>query len=399
MNDPHKNIFYYYRGPSKRVQDEIIYDKQVEDNSTKALVNCLDYCTDNLLNHFIKYFDLNINVKGIPQYLLQVSLSKSRPDAQIKFVNSSIYIENKIDAKISKEQLLNHKKELDVTDLLILLTKDDYDKKILNELRIIHIRWSSLFKCFFSYKPTSKSEEFLIEQFINFMEVIGLSDFNGFNNDDFDFFINKIDDYKPIVRNKIEKFGNKVYNSLNDEIRSLYTDKYIGNIPKAFDFVWFGIRKPQNRSNVFRHCNFVISINSEILNFYIVIRDGKFTDKKPIGILYKKIKNNKDEFQELLNSFKDRYYIQVAKRVPRYGTKIMPGNERWVLLSNISLEIVKEETINFLLMLLENIGFPGIRLGINIKRGTEILQKPEELIKFGKEIIEDGYKMLNFLES
>jgi|PersoiStandDraft_1058852.scaffolds.fasta_scaffold231091_2 hypothetical protein len=50
-------------------------------------------------------------------------------------------------------------------------------------------------------------------------------------------------------------------------------------------------------------------------------------------------------------------------------------------------------------MLLENIEFPGIRLGISIKRGNGVLQKPEELIKFGKKFIEDGYKMLKFLES
>jgi len=77
----------------------------------------------------------------------------------------------------------------------------------------------------------------------------------------------------------------------------------------------------------------------------------------------------------------------------------MPGNKRWELLSNISLEIVRDETINFLLMLLENIEFPGIRLGISIKRGDNALQKSEELIKFGKKFIEDGYKMLEFLES
>jgi hypothetical protein len=41
MNDPHKNIFYYYRGPSSRENEEIIYDSQIEDNTTKALINCL----------------------------------------------------------------------------------------------------------------------------------------------------------------------------------------------------------------------------------------------------------------------------------------------------------------------------------------------------------------------
>jgi len=42
MSDPHKNIFYYYRGPSSRENEEIVYDRQIEDNTTKALINCLE---------------------------------------------------------------------------------------------------------------------------------------------------------------------------------------------------------------------------------------------------------------------------------------------------------------------------------------------------------------------
>src|SRR4030042_5713107 len=98
MSDPHKNIFYYYRGPSSRENEEIIYDRQIEDNTTKALINCLEYSSRNLLEHFLNYFSIEVKNKTAPQFLLQVSLSKSRPDARIKFIGSSIFIENKIGA-------------------------------------------------------------------------------------------------------------------------------------------------------------------------------------------------------------------------------------------------------------------------------------------------------------
>ena len=91
--------------------------------------------------------------------------------------------------------------------------------------------------------------------------------------------------------------------------------------------------------------------------------------------------------------------MEIYKRVPRYGKRIMPGNESWVSLSDISLEIVREETINYLLMLIENIEYPGIRLGIRIKRGDHILQDAKELINFGKRFMENGYKLLEFLET
>ena len=81
------------------------------------------------------------------------------------------------------------------------------------------------------------------------------------------------------------------------------------------------------------------------------------------------------------------------------GEKILPGNERWVLLSRVSLEIVKDETINYLLMMLKNIKYPGLHFGLNVFRGNEILQNPEKLIALGKRVIEDEYKVLKFLES
>ena len=105
MNDPHKNIFYYYRGPSKRETEDIIYDSQVEDNTTKAFINCLEYCSSDLLKHFLNFFNLNFKCKSKSQFLLQVSKTKGRPDAQIKTVNSSIYIESKVTAEIKEGQL------------------------------------------------------------------------------------------------------------------------------------------------------------------------------------------------------------------------------------------------------------------------------------------------------
>ncbi|MBN2073607.1 MAG: hypothetical protein JW770_06660 [Actinobacteria bacterium] len=123
--DPHKNIFYYYRGPSKRNDEDIIYDIQVEDNTTKAFINCLENSSSSLLNHFLKYFDLDFKYKSKPQYLLQVSRAKSRPDAQIKSSVHSIYIESKVAASVNKEQLKKHKNQLGINDLLVLITKDD----------------------------------------------------------------------------------------------------------------------------------------------------------------------------------------------------------------------------------------------------------------------------------
>lgn len=399
LNDPHKNIFYYYRGPSKREKEDIIYDTQIEDNTTKALINCFDYSGNELLKYFIDYFNLMFKYSSKPQYLLQVSKPKSRPDAQIKSIDKSIYFENKISSKLDIHQLIRHKESISKNDILIVITYDKKDKSVANSLKLKHLEWKDIHKCFKEYEPKDEKERFIINQFTEYLEVIGLSDFTGFTNNDFDYFINRIDDYKPIVRNKLEKFSYKVINALSDEIKTIYTDRHIGIIPKKPETIWFGIRKDQKIKDKFKHCNFTIEIDSEALNFYTVIRDGKYNQNKPIGIFYKKIKNNFDEFLNTLKSISGNYYFRISKRVPRRGNKIMPGNERWVPLSVLTLEFVTDETIDYILMLLKKVEFPGIHMGLSIKRGDEILKKPELLIEKGKKVIEEEYKVLKFLES
>ena len=398
MNDPHKNIFYYYRGPSSRDNEEIIYDKQIEDNTTKALINCLEYSSENLLEHFLNYFEIEIKNKSKPQFLLQVSLSKSRPDAVIKFVSNSIFIENKVGANVKKEQISNHKAELEDNDILILITNNTDDRVVAEELDVKYINWNEIYKCFKKYEAKNRNEKFLIEQFLNYLEVIGLSDFTGFNNDDFDFFINNINDYKPIVKNKIEKFGNLIYESLSPEIKKIYIERYIGNIPKNAENIWFAIRKNQKERDILKHCNFNIKMDSDTLMFNTVIRDGKYNQKNPIGILYKKIKNDFDGFLNLLKSLNKNSYLKVFKRVPRSGKSILRGNEMWVLLSTLTLEIITDETIDYFLALLESIEFPGIYIGSSIKRGDTVLKNPEELVEIGKGVFEEGYKILKYLE-
>ena len=402
MSDPHKNIFYYYRGPSSKKDnnlDEIIYDRQVEDNTTKALINFFEYSSISLLHHFIQYFQIKVKNISTPKFLLQVSMARSRPDAVIKFVNSAIYIENKVGAPVDLRQILNHMETMEKNDSLVLITNNNDDHAIIRVLDIIYINWNEIYRCFKHYIPVNINEKFLKEQFLSYLEVMGLSDFNGFKKDDFDFFINCIDDYKPVIRNKIEKFGNLVYEQLSAEIKSIYNDRYVGNISKNPQLVWFGIRKDKSIKDVFKHCNFVLEINSDNLKLYSVIRDGRYNQNKPVGILYKKIKDNPDYFISLLGSLGKDYYLDVSKRVPKSGNKILPGNEKWELVSLFKLEFLTNETIDYLLMLLKNIDFPGIRIGRDIKRGEKILQEPENLINFVKVVIENEFNILKFLES
>lgn len=52
--DPHRNIFYYYSG-GKKQEDQIIYDQQLENNTTKTFVNVLENVDSKVTEDFLSY--------------------------------------------------------------------------------------------------------------------------------------------------------------------------------------------------------------------------------------------------------------------------------------------------------------------------------------------------------
>jgi hypothetical protein len=63
------------------------------------------------------------------------------------------------------------------------------------------------------------------------------------------------------------------------------------------------------------------------------------------------------------------------------------------------LEIVNYDTIDYIMMMLKKIEFPGIHIGLNVKRTDPAIEEPENLVLIGKKAIEEQYKVLKFLKS
>ena len=72
-SDPHQNIYYYYRGPTTKgsAKTKIPYDIQLENNTSKAMINTLKHCNPIISQNFLSKM-LKIPIESIDfKYLLQ----------------------------------------------------------------------------------------------------------------------------------------------------------------------------------------------------------------------------------------------------------------------------------------------------------------------------------------
>ena len=182
MKDPHLNLFYYYRGPSKKTTD-ILQDIQVEDNTTKALINLLEFAhqtnCDPLINRFLQL--IHVPQGKIISFGLQEHGDNSRPDGIINFVGYKILIESKVAAKLNKVQIKHHLESIDSKDKLVVITNNTSDATILKELKKKHIKylsWQQIHQmCLSRANELKDSRELkpyllILEHFINYLEVI-----------------------------------------------------------------------------------------------------------------------------------------------------------------------------------------------------------------------------------
>ena len=84
MRGRHHNVFYYFRGPSAAAGssrgDEETRHRQVEDNTTKALINVLDCGLAEITEGFLERFVPKASRKGIAgaEFYLQRAVRRPR---------------------------------------------------------------------------------------------------------------------------------------------------------------------------------------------------------------------------------------------------------------------------------------------------------------------------------
>jgi hypothetical protein len=395
---PHHNVFFYYRG-ARSAEGPIGYDLQLENNTTKALINRLQYGGDRTVSEFMRLAAPKMNF-GSPssiKYRLQTSpllVQKVRhrrivtvtsgldaavapaepvvvstiglglPDALIYHLPEfAVIIESKLGSTVTEGQLNAHASAAGWPD---------YQR--------VDLTWRQIHRVFQDVREEGNRESFLLEQFSQYLEMIGVTGFTGFNRFDFDYFIEGEADYRPTLRAKLGAFGAEVWRRLPPYLQSAYPDPYIGAFKeRGVRGVWLAFRPVQDESDPFRQCNLTLELNESGLSINAVVRNGRFRDKKAIGYFYRNIVADTEAFSRYLQATGKDFMLVIFRRERRGGGSPRQGDEQWWFEYSQTLNSIVPSTVPMLLELLERVEFPGVHLRREFTRREVLAMSPEQV--------------------
>jgi len=309
--NPYRNIFYYFKGQHS---SDKLGEKQIEDNTTKALINTLEYSDVQLLYHLLEYLKIPFIKNQIPKYDLQVAELLSRPDAQIQIGKTDYYIESKVQASLEEPQINNHLLSIGESILIIITPRNcdlDVVKKI-NSSRLRFITWEEVYIQFSSYLMIRKKgdDNFILIQFLKYLESIGMAPFNGFTKEDFDSFLYIEDDPKKEIRSIVKQKFKKYLDAIQEEIKSIAAYKWlkveVGNLQQNSHSIWGTLSEVSKDKVQTPHFNFVLDRNSFSIGFIV---EGKV----PADRFYKYVKTRPETLLKLLSKL-DEFHYELQKR-------------------------------------------------------------------------------------
>ncbi len=311
--NPYKNIFYYYRGPSNKKSGE--FDTQIEDNTTKALINTLENCSRYVVSAFMS--DLGIEMAGSEKVFfdLQVAEEQSRPDALIQTGDFSIFVESKINAKLDKSQIGNHLKTQSL-NYLICITPRETDVEIIKAIgdeRLQFVTWRQIYLFFKTRLRRLKNpkDKFVVEQFMEYLEAINMTPFTGWQKRDFEAFLNIEDDPKKELRLRVKKKLNRYITDLRQQLQNdgAYThlEADIGNIHQKDKHTWGVLcAHPKNRKIDKPHFTFELHPHE----FRIEVN---IEGIRPAKRMKRLIESDRDKFLSILKKLKG-FNLYITKR-------------------------------------------------------------------------------------
>jgi len=229
--DFHRNVFYYYRGP---IKDKSPIDQQLENNTTKALVNVLENCSAALTEQFLNWLGVNsasqkihfelqrgtigerriqraknkllLGIVGGPSADVPLSSEspegQSLPDAWIYGDDVVILVESKFGPRLDVKQRALHMK---------LLGVDAEERRV---------TWQEVHEFFNGMQGLAGVDRFLVQQFTRYLEYVGMATNRAVTEELFDFLLNPEDaEGKRWVRETMRALAKMVADGLDPSLQ------------------------------------------------------------------------------------------------------------------------------------------------------------------------------------
>jgi hypothetical protein len=267
----HHNIFMYYRGPAAKKETESDAHRQIEDNATKALINVLEHGSPQLAQWFAECCAPTIaqawprgaaasfylqggprRLPAGPRILLGLSiageldpdappgkpLAGSRIDAAILSpVGGLIAIETKVVDRLDPHQLARHRARWQIQEADTVLARW---VDIWSWARTAHVA-----------TPTSDAvSRFLLDQFREYLEILGFGRWAGFREEDFQQFTTWSWDHQPVLRARMRSCWERVLELMPEPEAAWLGRIGSGRLPKGQNHAWAQTNRDQHGTNL-----------------------------------------------------------------------------------------------------------------------------------------------------
>lgn len=219
----------------------------------------------------------------------------SQPDACIYNQNTAILIEVKTQSPLINEQVENH----------IRYYLGSATKRRQVTWEDISLKFNQILK------QLNNRDKFLISQFLEFLELIGLSEFKGFTKNDFLMLgdIGKMPredylDFKRIMHRKIDQFMKKIFPGINTKIHHKKINYRLAQVSADYPDIWSAFYFYDNDPEI--HVNFYPNINFNFRDSGIELSYNAEV-KSAMALILKKLNRDSDTFINALHRIKDSY--------------------------------------------------------------------------------------------
>lgn len=348
MRQLHKNLFFFYRGASPTaVQKDFVFERQLEDNTTKALIYLLEHA--DRAKVLVPFLSQIVGLKGgydqqevqfalqrvdigrptIPRRvaiaiapikgllrLKDKSHASGRPDAWIWADNKfALLLENKVNAsdQVGLNQIERH-----------IASASGWRKE---STQIVSVSWEEIYKFFHwllrqrtGLDPVSR---LLLGEFLEYLKMTGIAHATSFEIDDFAFFTiaprDRLSVQKKIVSSKLEQFTKELSNSpAIRKIVDLYGLKHVkpssyvnpGMFRNNSTNFWITLG-PKERRN---HCHLTVRIAESGIKLDAFAPHKNFTRK-----LVREIQRNPDGFIKAFKHISQRDPFLIRLREAYYS--------------------------------------------------------------------------------